>query len=83
MGAKRVETVGVYPLAPPLWYDELLAESQRKTLRPDRVNRLRGSSPPANLQKRLPPRQDVLLTQLIYPAKSLQKKRKSSNFRCC
>ena len=53
---KRVETAGVYPLVRPRGVSALPAEVQRKTLRPDRVNRLRGSSAPAQpVLKRLPP----------------------------
>ena len=79
-GVKRVETVGVYPLAHRRGTANSPLNLSEKTLRPDRANRLRGSSPSANLQKRLPSRQDVLLTQLIYPAKSLQKKEKAATF---
>ena len=43
---KRVETVGVYPLVRPRGVSALPAEVQRKTSRPDRVNRMRGSSTP-------------------------------------
>ena len=55
---------GVIPAAgrgtfPPSADGESLAEPQRKTCRPDRVNRLRGSSPPlSRCLKRLPPRPD-------------------------
>ena len=53
---KRVETAGVYPLVRPRGVSALPAEVQRKTPRPDRVNRLRGSSAPAQpVLKRLPP----------------------------
>ena len=43
---KRVETAGVYPLVRPRGVSALPAEVQRKTSRPDRVNRMRGSSTP-------------------------------------
>ena len=43
---KRVETAGVYPLVRPRGVSALPAEVQRKTSRPERVNRLRGSVPP-------------------------------------
>ena len=43
---KRVETAGVYPLVRPRGVSALPAEVQRKTPRPDRVNRVRGSSTP-------------------------------------
>ena len=79
-GVKRVETIGVYPLAHRRGTANSPLNLSEKTLHPDRANRLRGSNPLANLQKRLPPRQDVLLTQLIYPAKSLQEKEKAATF---
>ena len=55
-GVKRVETVGVYPLAPPRGAANPrlrrrrtpLAEVQRKTSRPLGANRLRGSCAPDN-----------------------------------
>ena len=61
-GVKRVETAGVYPLAHRRGYGEspavrrrqLSAEVQRKTFRPDRVNRLRGSSAPDRLCRKHP-----------------------------
>ena len=61
-GVKRVETAGVYPLAHRRGYGEssavrrrqLSAEVQRKTFRPDRMNRLRGSSAPDRLCRKHP-----------------------------
>ena len=71
---KRVETAGVYPLVRPPGR-RTPAEVQRKTLRPDRVNRLRGSSAPAQpVLKRLPPCQGrTRLRQFVSPSWSVQK----------
>ena len=61
-GVKRVETAGVYPLAhaagrgdvPTVHRRQLSAAVQRKTFRPDRMNRLRGSSAPDRLCRKHP-----------------------------
>ena len=47
VGVKRVETVGVYPLAPPRGAANPLAEVQRKTLRPLGTNTLTQFAHPA------------------------------------
>ena len=79
-GVKRVETVGVYPLAhrrgtanSPLNLSEKLSALIERIACAVQVHQ-------QTTQKRLPPRQDILLTQLIYPAKSLQKKEKAATF---
>ena len=80
MGVKRVETVGVYPLAhrrgtanSSLNLSEKLSALIERIACAVQVHQ-------QTTQKRLPPRQDILLTQLIYPAKSLQKKEKAATF---
>ncbi len=53
-GHKRVETAGVYPLAP--------RRGARATL------------PPLRFSEKRPPVRGVLLTQLVHPAQSVQKR---------
>ena len=82
-GVKRVETVGVYPLAHRRGTANSPLNLSEKTLRPDRANRLRGSSPPQTTAEKAAAQTGGIADATRIPRKISAEKRKSSNFRCC
>ena len=75
---KRVETAGVYPLAPRRGARQLPpAEVQRKTPPPVQANRLRTSCPRTiGAEKNCRPDRTNTLTQFVYPGQPVLSKTK-------
>ena len=82
-GHKRVETAGVYPLAPRRGARQLPpAEVQRKTPPPVQANRLRTSCPRTiGAEKNCRPDRTNTLTQFAYPGQPVLSKTKEAHSR--